>query len=41
MNFGDVKLLQRIAEIETRLKQIKGNMHIEQSQFEDRKQIYY
>ena len=38
MNFGEAKLLQRIAEIETRLGQIKGNM---ESQSNQRKQIYY
>ena len=41
MNFGDVKLLQRIEEIESRLTEIKGQMHIEQSHLKDRKQIYY
>ena len=41
MNFGEAKLLQRITEIETRLQQIRGNMEIEQSVFNDRKHIYY
>ena len=43
MNFGEAKLLQRLAEIETRLGQIKGNMETEmgQSQSNQRKQIYY
>ena len=43
MNFGNVKLklLQRIEEIESRLQEIKGQMHIEQSHLKDRKQIYY
>ena len=41
MNFEEAKLLQRIAEMETRLQQIRGNMEKEQSQFGDRQQFYY
>ena len=43
MNFGEAKLLQRLAEIETRLGQIKGNMEMEMDQLQSnqRKQIYY
>ena len=41
MNFGEAKLLQRIAEMETRLQQIRGNMEIEQVEFGDRQQFYY
>ena len=44
MNFGEAKLLQRIAEIETRLGQMKGNIKLEMGQSQSinqRKQIYY
>ena len=42
MNFGEAKLLQRIAEMETRLQQVRGIMEIEQTlEFGDTQQFYY
>ena len=43
LDFGEVKLLQRIADIETKLQLIKGNIReasSRQSQFHRSKQIY-
>merc|ERR1711879_901561 len=43
LDFGEVKLLQRIADIETKLQLIKGNIReasSRQSQFHGSKQIY-
>ena len=42
MNFGEAKLLQRLAEMETRLQQVRGIMEIEQTlEFGDTQQFYY